>query len=66
MMRSNSEYRIIGREKKNRNEMYLSTTTARSPLMVPGSDFCGFVAPISFLPYLITPLLPKPSDIRNR
>uniref|UniRef100_J3MAE1 Uncharacterized protein n=1 Tax=Oryza brachyantha TaxID=4533 RepID=J3MAE1_ORYBR len=35
--------------------VYLPTTTARSPLMVPGSDFCGSVAPISFLPYLITP-----------
>jgi hypothetical protein len=23
--------------------------------MVPGSDFCGSVAPINFLPYLITP-----------
>jgi hypothetical protein len=23
--------------------------------MVPGSDFCGSVAPISFLPYFITP-----------
>lgn len=34
---------------------YLPTTTARSPLMVPGSDFCGSVAPISFLPYLMTP-----------
>jgi hypothetical protein len=34
---------------------YLPTTTARSPLMVPGSDFCGSVAPISFLPYFITP-----------
>jgi hypothetical protein len=37
------------------DEAYLPTTTARSPLMVPGSDFCGSVAPISFLPYLITP-----------
>ena len=36
-------------------EVYLPTTTARSPLIVPGSDFCGSVAPISFRPYFITP-----------
>lgn len=41
-------------EKEFRN-IYLPTTTARSPLIVPGSDFCGSVAPISFRPYLITP-----------
>jgi hypothetical protein len=33
--------KIIGRK------YYLPTTTTRSPLMVPGSDFCGSAAPIS-------------------
>jgi hypothetical protein len=33
--------KIIGRK------FYLPTITARSPLMVPGSDLCGSVAPIS-------------------
>ena len=41
---------------------YLPTTTARSPLIVPGSDFCGSVAPISFRPYFMTP---SPSQTYN-
>ena len=40
--------------------IHLPTTTARSPLMVLGSAFCGSVARIGFQPYFI---IPSPSQI---